>query len=151
MKATKETNRLFKTRTYSVYRHMEKRSYEVVQKAMQVSLDFTLEEFRAMVELKLGFGLCDYCRQKITVKTFSLDHKVPISRGGSFGKENVQIICASCNKSKGGMTHNEYLALLKSLDTLEEGLRNFTLKAKILTALRVSNSFRIGANRRRMR
>lgn len=38
-----------------------------------------------------------------------LDHIVPVSRGGDGSAENLQLLCPSCNSSKGAMTMGEYL------------------------------------------
>lgn len=149
VKATKKTSADFNGRTYSIYRHMEKRARDAAWKSLTATLDFTLDDFRAMVELKLGYNpLCEYCRQGMTVKTFSLDHKTPVSRGGTFGKGNTQLICAGCNRSKGNFTDAEYRVLLKKLDEAEAETRNFEMKRMVLTGMRVAQSFRQGANRR---
>jgi 5-methylcytosine-specific restriction endonuclease McrA len=110
----------------------------------------TLDELRRFFERQMqARPLCPYCRKGLSVKDVSLDHLVPLSRGGSTLLANTQFICKGCNKSKGDMAHDEYFALLGMLDAWEARARNFTLKAKVLTALRVASSFRIGANRRR--
>ena len=43
-------------------------------------------------------GVCPRCKR--AVKRFSLDHIVPISKGGSNWIWNVQPLCRSCNSSK---------------------------------------------------
>lgn len=48
--------------------------------------------------IKLSKGKCFYCGMK---KKLSLDHIVPISKGGSHTKDNVVMACISCNSSKG--------------------------------------------------
>jgi len=53
--------------------------------------------------------MCAYCGSK---DHMSLDHKVPLCRGGSNLAENLQWLCKSCNSSKGGKTHEEYMAYL---------------------------------------
>lgn len=58
-------------------------------------------------------GLCKKCLSAVqffsgnTVSPFSkrlnahIDHIVPVSRGGQNNKENLQLLCVSCNTSKG--------------------------------------------------
>jgi 5-methylcytosine-specific restriction endonuclease McrA len=49
-------------------------------------------------------GLCIYCGNE--AKT--IDHLIPLSRGGSNGVENLAPACLSCNSSKGAKTYEEY-------------------------------------------
>ena len=51
---------------------------------------------------------CTYCATELTPFNDAKDHKVPVSRGGSDGIENLQRICWQCNVSKGALTHEEY-------------------------------------------
>lgn len=48
---------------------------------------------------------CKFCG---ATEELSLDHKIPICRGGSFEKENLQCLCKSCNSKKGSKTNQEY-------------------------------------------
>jgi len=43
-------------------------------------------------------GLCFYCFQSLTVIT--VDHFIPLSRGGSNEPKNLRLACKSCNSSK---------------------------------------------------
>jgi len=42
---------------------------------------------------------CVYCKRKL--KRLTMDHVIPLSRGGSHTKENVVPACSRCNSSKG--------------------------------------------------
>ena len=53
---------------------------------------------------------CRYCQ---SAEDLSIDHIVPISRGGNSCDENLAIACRKCNLDKGDMTHEEYKAELK--------------------------------------
>lgn len=44
-------------------------------------------------------GKCGYCRMKLG-KRYHVDHIVPLARGGSNARRNLQILCVPCNKSK---------------------------------------------------
>ena len=49
---------------------------------------------------RLAKGLCYYCRQSIPPKELTMDHIVPISRGGKSTKGNVVPACKECNNKK---------------------------------------------------
>ena len=57
---------------------------------------------------------CAYCRQPYYAgaRKFTIDHLLPISRGGSGRIENLIGACAACNVAKGCRTPEEWLAEL---------------------------------------
>lgn len=66
-----------------------------------------------LLELQ-GFK-CAVTGRDLTPETASLDHKVPLSQGGSNLMDNVQIVHWDVNKAKGTMTMSEFLALCKEV------------------------------------
>lgn len=44
---------------------------------------------------------CAYCSCELDEETFTVDHKVPVSKGGTDDLENLVPACRSCNSSKG--------------------------------------------------
>jgi CRISPR/Cas system Type II protein with McrA/HNH and RuvC-like nuclease domain len=55
---------------------------------------------------------CYYCGCRIFLSNATVDHKMPITRGGSDSIANLAACCATCNKNKGNKTEAEYLAFL---------------------------------------
>lgn len=53
------------------------------------------------------------CKQCGDTENLSIDHKLPISRGGSNKEHNLQILCLSCNYQKGTKTMDEWLGGVK--------------------------------------
>ena len=49
---------------------------------------------------KIREGLCHYCEQKFAAKELTMDHIVPIARGGSSTQGNVVPACRPCNQKK---------------------------------------------------
>lgn len=45
-------------------------------------------------------GLCAYCRDWISLAEATLDHLIPVSRGGGDVKSNLRICCEPCNTLK---------------------------------------------------
>ncbi len=54
---------------------------------------------------------CVYCGMLLS-GDYHIDHKTPVSRGGSNDIENLQILCPTCNVKKGAKTHDEYVAII---------------------------------------
>lgn len=50
-------------------------------------------------------GRCWWCNKKL--KSFHVDHRIPIARGGSNGPENLVISCPRCNTSRGAKLPSE--------------------------------------------
>lgn len=48
----------------------------------------------------LGKGLCHYCGAKFPAKELTMDHVVPVARGGTSTKGNVVPACRKCNQEK---------------------------------------------------
>lgn len=48
----------------------------------------------------LGKGLCHYCGQKFAPAQLTMDHVVPVARGGTSTKGNVVPACKKCNQEK---------------------------------------------------
>lgn len=49
---------------------------------------------------RLAKGVCHYCGRPASPKDLTMDHIVPISRGGRTTKGNVVPACKECNNAK---------------------------------------------------
>ena len=54
-------------------------------------------------------GRCASCNRAVAQRDLTLDHIVPKSRGGGDEKTNMQLLCTSCNSSKGAKTQDEFM------------------------------------------
>jgi len=50
---------------------------------------------------KLADGICHYCGRKFPKEKLTMDHIVPVARGGKSSKGNVVVCCFECNQNKG--------------------------------------------------
>ncbi len=60
-------------------------------------------------------GRCYYCQQIVSFKTLTMDHLVPLTRGGRSTKDNLVPCCKDCNNKKKDMLPLEWEAYLESL------------------------------------
>lgn len=45
-------------------------------------------------------GICAHCGVELTLKTFTVDHYIPRSKGGSSTMDNLIPLCSKCNSDK---------------------------------------------------
>jgi 5-methylcytosine-specific restriction endonuclease McrA len=84
-----------------VKKEKKRRRYEAKRKRSKLS---TAKKKRVLREA--GYT-CHYCGEfggKLTV-----DHLVPIAKGGSNELSNLVAACEECNKDKGSLRHTEYM------------------------------------------
>jgi len=124
----KKRQQLFTRRSYQMYRNMESRARLLLGASFQ--MPYQIEEFRDFVKLALNAGplkygthsKCPYFPDEdLTVRNFSIDHRVPLSRLADEYKkeghnwENLIVCSKSANLAKGEMTDTEFRALLDVL------------------------------------
>ncbi|MCI5146701.1 MAG: HNH endonuclease [Candidatus Electrothrix sp. AR3] len=49
---------------------------------------------------KKSSGICHYCQQQVAIKELTMDHVIPLSRGGRSAKGNLVPCCKACNTAK---------------------------------------------------
>jgi 5-methylcytosine-specific restriction endonuclease McrA len=69
---------------------------------------FTLKEFEDKC-IEFGFR-CAYCHTELSDFNVSIDHIVPLSKGGSNSIGNINPCCRTCNSSKNDLDLEEWLA-----------------------------------------
>ena len=58
---------------------------------------------------KLAQGVCHYCGEKVGAENLTLDHVIPVSRGGRSTKGNCVASCKRCNNEKKSYTPAEMI------------------------------------------
>ena len=58
---------------------------------------------------RVAEGVCHYCGKKFAPDELTMDHIVPVARGGRSVKGNVVPSCSACNKSKRALTPAEMI------------------------------------------
>ena len=83
-----------------------KRKYDATRKAMPPGLADRLAAIQGWK--------CHYCRRPMRAAhsdwpdRATVDHRLPVSRGGTNHKANTVAACARCNTFKGSMTEREF-------------------------------------------
>jgi 5-methylcytosine-specific restriction enzyme A len=49
---------------------------------------------------QLNRGVCHYCQEKVPPAQLTMDHIVPLARGGSSKPGNIVPACGNCNRDK---------------------------------------------------
>lgn len=111
MKRDKEAALLNK-RTRSIYRNQ----LQAAKKKSQI-FSITLEQVQ---NLAIAAECCPYCQEPLKPKTISLDHKMPVERNGQHTLSNIAICCMRCNKIKGNMNVEEYVAFRQFISTMDD-------------------------------
>ena len=68
---------------------------------------------------KISKGICHYCGGKFGPTTLTMDHIVPIARGGKSAKGNVVPSCKKCNTTKKYYTPAEIILRDKMGENIE--------------------------------
>ena len=72
---------------------------------------------------KRSSGICHYCGEKFPPAELTMDHLIPVARGGRSEKFNLVPCCKECNTKKKGMLPVEWEEYMRSniTDTEEKG------------------------------
>lgn len=66
---------------------------------------------------RIGRGECYYCHEQFPPKELTLDHIVPVSRGGRTTRGNCVPCCKECNNRKQSLTPVEWEGFLRRLES----------------------------------
>ena len=58
---------------------------------------------------QIAKGECHYCHRKVGAENLTMDHVIPIARGGRSTRGNCVPCCAECNASKKAYTPAEQI------------------------------------------
>ncbi len=64
---------------------------------------------------RIGTGLCYYCGTRVAPRELTLDHLVPVSRGGKSTRGNCVAACKACNNKKKNLLPMEWEEYLVGL------------------------------------
>ena len=65
---------------------------------------------------KISAGKCYYCARKVEPSSLTMDHVVPLARGGLSKKNNLAACCKDCNTKKKNMLPQEWQDYMDSME-----------------------------------
>lgn len=77
-----------------------------------MSKNRTFSDYERKTVYAKANGKCRICGKPIDFEKFTVDHKIPLSKGGGNNFPNLQATCKSCNLMKHYLTHEEFLKKL---------------------------------------
>lgn len=97
---------------YERWRERQRRAYNSARGKEKGTKGFyTIDDIIVIRERQMD--QCVYCRNKLKNRGH-LDHKIPLSKGGSNWPDNLQLLCGSCNRKKSARTHEEYILIIQN-------------------------------------
>lgn len=53
---------------------------------------------------QIGKGVCYFCEGRFPREELTMEHLIPLSRGGKSSKKNIVVACKQCNSHKKNLT-----------------------------------------------
>ena len=66
---------------------------------------------------KTASGKCYFCEKQVKFKDLTMDHLLPLARGGRSTKDNIVPCCKACNTRKKSMLPLEWEVYLETMST----------------------------------
>ncbi|GAF81024.1 unnamed protein product [marine sediment metagenome] len=89
------------SKEYRQFKHLERR------KAGELTIQIIQQVYEDNIK-RYGTLTCYLCLNSIKFGKDNLEHKIPLSRGGTNARDNLDIACKKCNSSKCSKTVEEY-------------------------------------------
>ena len=64
---------------------------------------------------KIALGVCHYCGSRVAPMELTMDHIIPLSRGGRSERENIAACCKECNNKKKNLLPAEWAEYIERL------------------------------------
>ena len=110
----KREHRLFMTRSLAAFNNLRARCGD---------LTFDVAWLRNYIHGALPYA-DPYLGTPITVKDFSIDHRTPVSRGGTSEPSNLDVVSKASNLAKGNLSREEFRDLMSLIRMWPAEARN---------------------------
>jgi 5-methylcytosine-specific restriction endonuclease McrA len=51
---------------------------------------------------------CCFCRRPLSFESATIEHRIPLSKGGAWALENLTLSCRDCNQERGAEDFTEF-------------------------------------------
>lgn len=88
----------------------------------QVLSQVELGRYRSYKHTLYGLqeGKCNGCEVLLPFRNLTIDHIIPRSKGRMDAPDNLQLLCAACNLTKGNRTQEDLIQVLREQRVLRE-------------------------------
>lgn len=128
---------------YKKYREDIKKSDPLLHKSRQLQsnwrgrakkygldISFKASEIKTWLESQKPFK-CYYTGEAVEEDSLGIDHKTPISRGGTFDFDNMVVTSKYVNGAKGDMTDEEFWELLNVIVKWEDKGKSLLIRLRV--------------------
>lgn len=95
----------------SLERKLKRRIRTRTQNAKRKSTPGQFTSKDVQIQIEMQKGKCWWCGELVG-DNYEIDHRIPLSRGGTNYPENICIACFNCNRSKGSKMPHEWIGRL---------------------------------------
>lgn len=60
-------------------------------------------------------GRCAFCGRPVSKAKMTISHKIPLSRGGNNGYDNLRLTCWTCNHMIADLTFEEFVEKIQEI------------------------------------
>ena len=71
---------------------------------------------------------CKYCDRTLDYRNIVCDHIIPLVKKGKSSKDNLQLICKTCNTRKGPLNEDDFIVLMQLVGELPEELNKYVMR-----------------------
>lgn len=105
----------------------------IARKGQKLALSAPIRRRVMRTLIRDSHGLCAYCKASVRIAPFkqpdkypahqtaTIEHRTPLSRGGTWKRYNLACTCSRCNQIKGNLTELEFLELLAQFPAQPDG------------------------------
>ncbi|MBF0261530.1 MAG: HNH endonuclease [Magnetococcales bacterium] len=70
---------------------------------------------------QVGRGVCHYCGTRVHPSELTMDHVVPVIRGGRSARDNLVPACLACNREKRSLSSSQWRIRVEEKRAAREG------------------------------
>tara|TARA_X000001382_G_scaffold1563_1_gene1900 strand:+ start:21173 stop:21607 length:435 start_codon:yes stop_codon:yes gene_type:complete len=131
----------FKEKLYPIHKTFWNKAYKKLsskmstlmsslkRRSIEANVKCTIDktDIRKMFYDIYGKGCC-YCDKRLDYRNIACDHIIPLAKNGPSTKENLQLICKTCNTRKGPLDEQDFILLMQLVGGLPDELNKYVMR-----------------------